>query len=93
VTVGPVLAVSGEKILSLRTAERRRVPSGGMSDDTRMTRHTNAPAVQRVHDAWAMRIRGAGWEEIARVLGYANPQKRHAGGTELRRAPAPAKRT
>jgi len=46
-----------------------------MSSDTRMTpRKVNAPAAQRVADAWAMRVRGAGWNEIALALGYANPQ-------------------
>lgn len=32
----------------------------------------NAKALQRVVDAWAMRIRGATWDEIAQALGYAN---------------------
>jgi hypothetical protein len=39
-----------------------------------MTPHANAPAAQRVQDAWALRVRGAGWKEIALVLGYANAQ-------------------
>lgn len=44
-----------------------------MSDDKRMTkRHVNAKAMQRVADAWAMRVRGATWHEIATALGYAN---------------------
>lgn len=37
-------------------------------------RRINAPAAQRVADAWAMRVRGAGWAEIATAVGYANPQ-------------------
>jgi hypothetical protein len=37
-----------------------------------MTRHVNAKAMQRVADAWAMRVRGATWDEIATALGYAN---------------------
>lgn len=32
----------------------------------------NAKAMQRVSDAWAMRIRGATWDEIAADVGYAN---------------------
>jgi hypothetical protein len=45
-----------------------------MVADTQMTRHVNAPAMQRVADAWAMRVRGASWADIAQALGYANPQ-------------------
>lgn len=37
-------------------------------------RFANAVAVRKVADAWAMRVRGAGWEEIAQAVGYANPQ-------------------
>lgn len=32
----------------------------------------NAKAMQRVADAWAMRIRGATWDEVAAAVGYAN---------------------
>lgn len=39
---------------------------------TEVGRHPNAKAVQRVADAWAMRVRGATWDEVARALGYAN---------------------
>ncbi|MBD3941683.1 hypothetical protein IF188_08250 [Microbacterium sp. NEAU-LLC] len=30
--------------------------------------------MQKIADAYAMRIRGATWDEIARAVGYANPQ-------------------
>lgn len=46
-----------------------------MSTDKQMTtraRHPNAKATQRVADAWAMRIRGATWDEVATAVGYAN---------------------
>lgn len=43
-------------------------------DDKAMTRRPprNAKALQRVSDAWAMRIRGATWDEVAAAVGYAN---------------------
>ena len=46
-----------------------------MSGDKQMTTrpgHVNAKAMQRVADAWAMRIRGATWDEVAAAVGYAN---------------------
>lgn len=45
-----------------------------MTNDKQMTRRPshNAPAMQKVADAWAMRIRGAAWEDIAAAVGYAN---------------------
>lgn len=46
-----------------------------MGNDNQMTtqppRH-NAKSMQRVADAWSMRVRGATWDEIASTLGYAN---------------------
>ncbi|MGN7977476.1 hypothetical protein ACTJJ4_07880 [Microbacterium sp. 22195] len=46
-----------------------------MSDDKQLTTrtpHANAKAMQRVADAWAMRVRGATWDEVAEAVGYAN---------------------
>lgn len=46
-----------------------------MSLDKQMTTrapHANAKAMQRVADAWAMRVRGATWDEVASAVGYAN---------------------
>jgi hypothetical protein len=47
-----------------------------MGNDTSRTRHRKreAKAMQRVADAYAMRIRGADWATIAHTVGYANPQ-------------------
>lgn len=49
-----------------------------MGSDTPKTPETPAKvyagSMQKVADAWAMRVRGAEWGEIARAVGYANPQ-------------------
>lgn len=45
-----------------------------MAENPMKTRtHPNAVAVQKVADAWSMRIRGASWAEVARALGYSSP--------------------
>lgn len=47
-----------------------------MAKDTPGTPHRKvyAPAMQKVADAWAMRVRGADWATIARTVGYSSPQ-------------------
>lgn len=45
-----------------------------MADETQRIHGNRAAYMQRVADAYGMRVRGAGWAEIARATGYSTPQ-------------------
>lgn len=63
-----------------------------MSNDKQMTtRKPNAKSMQRVADAWALRVRGSTWDEIAAAVGYANgPNALRAVRNYVGRLPEPS---